>query len=65
MPKVILNSDKEFVKDFLKQLKDNDGYCPCRTIKNEDTKCKCKEFREQIKRGELGECHCCLFEVVE
>ena len=65
MPKVILNSDKEFVKDFLKQLKDNDGYCPCRIIKNEDTKCKCEEFREQIERGELGECHCGLFEVVE
>ena len=38
-------------------IKDNNGYCPCRLLKNEDTKCMCKEFREQ----EEGECHCGLY----
>ena len=36
----------------------NDGYCPCAILKTEDTKCMCKEFREQ---EEPGECHCGRF----
>lgn len=52
-----LNEDKELVADIRKQLIKNDGYCPCRLIKNENTKCMCKEFREQ----ESGECHCGLY----
>ena len=52
-----LNPDKEFVKEFIEKVKDNDGYCPCRISKTPDTKCMCKEFREQ----EEGECHCGLY----
>lgn len=52
-----LNPDKEFVKNFREKLKENDGYCPCRISKTPDTKCICKEFREQ----EEGECHCGLY----
>ncbi|RHQ84820.1 hypothetical protein DWX91_10255 [Clostridium sp. AF22-10] len=52
-----LNSDKELVNNIRKRLKKNDNYCPCRLIKSEDTKCMCKEFREQ----EEGECHCGLY----
>ena len=33
----------------------NDGYCPCAVFKNMDTKCMCKEFREQETPGP---CHC-------
>lgn len=40
-----------------KQLKENGGYCPCSLLQNEDTKCMCREFREQIE----GECHCGLY----
>lgn len=40
-----------------KALKENQGYCPCRIYRNPDTKCMCKEFREQEK----GVCHCGLF----
>lgn len=40
-----------------KALKENQGYCPCRIYRNPDTKCMCKEFREQ----ENGICHCGLF----
>lgn len=47
--------------DIVAAVKANDGYCPCRRIKNEDTKCMCKEFRE----GGLGECHCGLYEKTE
>ena len=47
--------------DILEAVKANDGYCPCRRVKNEDTKCMCKEFRE----GGLGECHCGLYEKTE
>ena len=52
-----LSDDKELVEEIRHKLKENDGYCPCRIEKNDDTKCMCKEFREQ----EDGECHCGLF----
>lgn len=52
-----LNTNEDLVKEIRKQLKDNDGYCPCRIQKTPDTRCMCKEFREQ----EEGECHCGLY----
>lgn len=61
MIKIRTNPDKEFVKEFREKLKNNQGYCPCRITKNDDTKCMCKEFREQVDRGETGECHCGLY----
>lgn len=41
-----LNPDMEYRKDILAKLKANDGYCPCAIVKSEDTKCKCKDMRE-------------------
>lgn len=38
------------------------GYCLCAIQRTADTKCICKEFREQT---EPGECHCGRFEKVE
>lgn len=38
-------------------IKANDGYCVCAVSKNPDTKCMCKEFREQKE----GLCHCGLY----
>ena len=58
MLKVMLNSDKSLVDEIKFRLSENDGYCPCAVVKNEDTKCMCKEFREQITPGE---CHCGLY----
>lgn len=52
-----VNSDKELVTRIREKLKENGGYCPCRLVKNEDTKCICKEFLEQ----EEGMCHCGLY----
>jgi hypothetical protein len=42
-------------------VKANDGYCPCVRIKSPDTKCMCKEFREQ---KEPGLCHCGLYQKI-
>lgn len=53
-----LNKDKKQVEKIKKALKENDGYCPCSLIKNENTKCMCKEFREQ---EDDSSCHCGLY----
>lgn len=59
---VRFNENEEIVKTIKGGLKKNDGYCPCRIEKNEDTKCMCKEFREQIKDPNFeGYCHCLLY----
>ena len=55
--KVKVSDNKELVNEIRTKLKENGGYCPCSLIKSEDTKCMCKEFREQ----NVGECHCGLF----
>lgn len=47
---------------FKKLVEENDGYCPCLVMRNEDTKCMCKDFREQ---KHPGVCHCGRFEKVE
>ena len=52
-----LNPNKAVVEEIKTKLKANDGYCPCRITKSQDTKCMCKEFREQTS----GECHCGLY----
>lgn len=57
MIKIKLNDDKELVKEIRQKLKENGGFCPCSIVKNEDTKCMCKEFREM----KLGECHCGIY----
>ena len=56
--KIKLNDDTELIKEIIQQLRDNDGYCPCRLSKTPETKCMCKEFREQ----DIGICHCGLYE---
>ena len=55
--KIIVNPDKELVDIIRQKLKENNGYCPCRLHKTEETKCICKEFKEQ----DSGECHCGLY----
>lgn len=52
-----VNEDAELVKSIRKKLKENGGYCPCSLLKNDDTKCMCKKFREM----KVGECHCGLY----
>lgn len=59
--KITTNPDKEYVKEIREKLKANNGYCPCRIRKTEDTKCMCKEFRDMMERNESGTCHCGLY----
>ncbi len=60
--KIRLNEDKETVAAIREGLKKKDGYCPCRMGKDEDYKCMCKEFREQIEDPNFeGYCHCMLY----
>ena len=57
MLKITYNRDKQIVDKILDALDKNNGYCPCKLEKNNDTKCMCKEFREQKE----GYCHCGLY----
>ena len=62
MSKVTLNPNAELVAKIKAGLEKKGGYCPCRLQKNEDTKCICKEFREQIDDPDFeGYCHCLLY----
>lgn len=60
--KIKISENKELVEQIKTKLKENGNYCPCKLLKNEDTKCMCKEFREQ---NAPGECHCGLYVKVE
>lgn len=59
--KIIVNPDTELVQTIREKLKANGGYCPCRLTQTEETRCMCKEFKEQPH----GECHCGLYIKVE
>ena len=60
--KIRYNEDEEIVKSIKEGLKKTGGYCACRLERTDDTKCICKEFREQIADPEFsGYCHCLLY----
>ena len=60
--KVRFNDDLEVVRMVKEGLKAKGGHCPCRVERNDDTKCMCKEFREQIADPDFeGYCHCMLY----
>ena len=63
--RIKMTDDVSFRETIQKALKENDGYCPCRVRKTDDTKCMCKEFRDQFVRGEEGECHCGLYVIYD
>jgi ferredoxin-thioredoxin reductase catalytic subunit len=63
--KIEINSDKDLVKEIRNKIKENDGHCACAIIFDEDNKCMCKEFREQIANNIAGECHCGLYVAIE
>ena len=53
-----VTDNKEVKETVLAGLKHNkDKYGPCSLVRNEDTVCMCKEFREM----EEGTCHCQLY----
>lgn len=53
----IVKMETPLAEKVEKLLKENGDYCPCRLQKTPDTKCMCKEFREQDE----GICHCGLY----
>lgn len=57
MATIKVSENAELVEEIRRRLKENDNFCPCKLEKTPDTKCMCKEFREQ----EIGECHCGLY----
>ena len=60
--KITLNPDAEIVKTVKEGLQRTGGYCPCRLQRTEDTKCMCKEVREQIADPDYdGFCLCYLY----
>ena len=60
--KVTFNENKELVAKVQEGLKRTGGYCPCRLERTPDTKCMCKEFRDQIAAPSYeGYCHCLLY----
>ncbi len=59
---VKLNPDENIVKMIKEGLNQKNGYCPCKREINEDNKCMCREFREQIADPDFeGFCHCMLY----
>ena len=57
-----LNPNKEIVNSIKEGLKKKNGHCPCRIEISDDTKCRCKEFRDQIDDPNFeGYCHCMLY----
>jgi len=60
--KIKLNTDESVVEAVRSGLAMTGGYCPCRLERTEDTKCMCREFKEQIKDPDFeGYCHCFLY----
>lgn len=60
--KVTFNENKELVAKVQEGLKRTGDYCPCRLERTPDTKCMCKEFRDQIADPKYeGYCHCLLY----
>ena len=49
--------ENDIVDKMLVRVKENDGYCPCYLVHDEDHKCMCKEFRDMDE----GVCHCGLY----
>lgn len=58
MLRIMKNPDNDIYEKITQAVQDNDGYCPCELIKNQDTKCACKAFKECDSEGE---CHCGRF----
>ena len=59
---ISLNPDEKIVATVKEGLKRTGGYCPCRLERSEDTKCMCREFRDQIADPDFeGFCHCYLY----
>ena len=55
---IFKNPNEEEYNEITEAVKLNDNYCPCLSHKNEDTKCMCKNFRDNT---DTDFCHCGRF----
>lgn len=63
--KIVYNENQEIVNTVKEGLKRTGGYCPCRRERTPDTKCMCKEFKDQIADENFeGYCHCLLYKKI-
>lgn len=62
MLKIVQNPDPEEYARITQKVLDNDGYCPCLLERSPNTKCMCKDFREQTIPSF---CHCKRFMKIE
>lgn len=60
--KIVRNPDVNEYKEISQDVMNNNGYCPCMSVKNQDTKCICKEFKRQDC---TGYCHCGRYMKIE
>ena len=59
---ISVNPDGDIVRLIREGLERSGGYCPCRRDRIPETKCMCKEFRDQIADPDYeGFCHCMLY----
>ena len=69
MKKFQINTEEpELVSDIIKQIKTNGGYCPCKVIHDENTKCMCKEFKDtlnSVEKSVYDTCACGLYRIRE
>lgn len=68
MRKFEINKEEpELVNEIIEQIKSNGGYCPCKVIHDENTKCMCKEFKDILnaEEYEYDTCACGLYKIKE
>lgn len=66
MKKFRVNTEEpELIAEILEQIKSNGGYCPCKVIHDEDTKCMCKEFKDTLNSEKCSQdtCSCGLYRI--
>lgn len=57
---IIKNLHNEKIENLL-QL--NEHHCPSKLIKNHETICMCRQFRDQIELRQEGKCECGLYKI--
>ena len=67
MKKYRINTEEpELISEIIDQIKKNGGYCPCKVLHNEDTKCMCQEFKDILNSEEKAindTCACGLYRI--
>jgi hypothetical protein len=63
--KIVLNDDLSLVAEVNRQLQETRGYCPCALEWTDDTRCVCKSFKESLINGEITECACGKYKIIQ